>query len=100
MTESVPEQVLHEPVFGAALVALGGGTRADQVAQRFVRRIRDPDARQRPAREALRELLRVPTIVLILSPGFRRISDGATTSQSMPIFVSCQYNTYPVGPAS
>jgi hypothetical protein len=38
--------------------------------------------------------------VLTRSPGFDGASDGAITSQAMPIAVSCQYNAYPVGPAS
>ena len=69
MAESVPKQVLHETMFGAALVALGRRSRADKVAQCFVCSIGNPDARQRAALVTLRELLGVAAVRLDLLAG-------------------------------
>jgi hypothetical protein len=37
---------------------------------------------------------------LTRSPDLTGTSEGATTSQCTPSSLSCQYSTYPVGPAS
>jgi hypothetical protein len=58
---------------------------ADQISYSFVFRVWHPDGAP----------IRFHPVT-----GFDRTSVGATTSQATPSIASCQYSTYPVGPAS
>src|SRR2546426_10398836 len=68
----VAEQELLEPMPGSELIFLGGLARADQVAQRLVRRVRNPHRREIPAAEAPRQAFRIATVSLDAVAGLDR----------------------------
>jgi hypothetical protein len=73
---------------------------ADQIANGFMRRLRNPDRRQITRTAAARQFLRIAAIRLDSVTALPGTNVGATTSHATPRALNCQYNTYPVGPAS
>jgi hypothetical protein len=96
----MPQQKFTELMPRAQLIFLGCFARAYQIPQRFVLRIRHPH--RRPTRR------RDNSAPASTHPGGRSSRDlqlSTAPTSALPqrnaalIFVSSQYNTYPVGPA-
>ena len=67
-------------------------TCTNEITDRFVGLIRNPDRGQFTGAVQLGKIDRIPPIgLLIRSPGFRGINDGATTAHSCPATVSCRW---------
>ena len=97
---AVTQQEFAQAVPGAMLILPGIFARSHQVPQRFMRGVGNPHRREVASTITARQFRRISAICLHPIAGFDRHQRGAITAHGTPSVVSCQYSTYPVGPAS
>ncbi len=97
---AVPQKKAQRHLPACHEVLLGLPPATDKVTDGLVSFVGNSNRRQLPGTQQAREHLGVSPSVLIRSPGFFGIREGAMTLHSAPISMTWRYIPYPQPPAS
>ncbi len=89
---SIPQQKRLQVLALFAQILHRGFARSDEIADRFMIRIRHPDRRQLASAMQSRQGDCIRRFVLTCSPGLFGISEGAITVHSCPSSMICRYS--------